>query len=155
MATTEDILGQYPFAYIYASTTSTAQNIGDASMTSVLFNAEQEKIDITHSTSSNQDQFTIVQAGYYVIDASLALGESTAGNVRSIQLTLNGAEYSIEDKPPLDPPFADNAQHLQHHSTGKFAVNDILRIQVYQDSGSGKDLVVDANKTYVKIMRIR
>jgi len=155
MATTEDILGQYPFAYIYANTTSTAQNIGTGSMTSVLFNAEQSKTSITHSTSTNTDQFTIVQAGYYIIDASIAIGESTGGDVRTLQITVNGAQYSIEDKPPLNPPYADNAQHMMHHSTGNFAVNDIIRLQVYQDSGGGLDLIVDVNKTYMKIMRVR
>lgn len=152
---TVDALGQYPFAYIYANTTGTPQTISDNTMTSILFNAEVEKIHIVHSIVSNTDQFILPQDGYYVIGAAVSIEGNLGGSVRTLQLTLNGSEYTIEDKPPLNPPFADNAQHLMLHGEGFFTAGQTIRLQIYQNSGGNLDLTVDQYKTNIKIQRIR
>jgi hypothetical protein len=111
----------------------TAQSIPNNTWTSFLFTDEDTDTDAMHSVSSNTDRVTISKAGLYAINGKTSFAANATG-ARGCRLTknaivinggsiVNDAGATFETIVPSPPLYV------------QCAVNDILRVQGFQNSG--------------------
>jgi len=149
---TVDMLGVPPAAYIHAyvsttydSTTGTWNNLDCG--------GEVAKINITHSTSTNNQNFTIIEAGYYVVDASFRLEDADSGTVRSIRITVGGTTVAWEDYKPLDT--GEQIHEINFVTHLNLDASDVVVCQMYHDHGAGREIEAGSTASYLKLLKVR
>lgn len=113
-------------------TRTTAQSIGDNTLTSVAFTAERFDTDTMHDNATNNTRITINTAGIYTIGFC---GTFAAGNdyTRAFALLrLNGTTEiargaQVETTTVVQPQVAV-------HTVDQFEAGDYIEVQVYQDN---------------------
>lgn len=149
---TVDALGQYPSAYIYAYVSST-YDASSGTWSSLNCGAEVEKVNILHSTSTNNEQFTILVPGFYRIGASFKIEDSNNGSVRSVSIVAAGTRVSWEDYEALEP--GDQHHELNFVAHLKFNAGDIVTCNLYHDNGSNREIEAGATSSYLKLLKLR
>ena len=131
-----------------AKTTAT-QTITHNSEVAIAFGAEDFKAGITHSTSSNTEQFTVVTAGYYhlnmygklagagdyiVVQGSITVQPDGGGEAHVAANSQGGPSNSAIN----DPTYAASCIYL-------LAVDDVVRFKVkHYNSGNASRVTVNA-----------
>lgn len=118
---------------ICSVTHSVVQAINNNVYTAQLFDTDLTDTDLMHSTSSNTDRITVVKAGLYMVIPK-AHYIANATNQRACKLTLNGVDVAgsvtvANNCGTQGTSILGPTQLLQ------LAVNDILRMLVWQNSG--------------------
>jgi len=115
---------------------SGTQSINDTTWTSVLFDTDEWDTSAIHNPSSNTDRFTVPIAGYYLVMGAVEWANNTTG-FRSMRITLNGTQVSEQYRINLAA-----IKHNMNHSwvVKCTAASDIIRLQVYQNSGAGLNI---------------
>lgn len=142
-----------PFSYIFAYTTvADVIAVPTATWTPITFHAEGSKTNITHSTSADTDEFTIITPGNYLLTASVAIEEG-AGNSRSFRYQVNGGPFRRDDRSPIDS--VGGTQFGGIVGEGILAKDDVITLEVYQDSGGDLDIDDGIAKTLITIYQLR
>lgn len=149
---TVDMLGVPPAAYIHAYVSS-AYDSQTGQWNNLNCGAEVEKVNITHSTSTNTQNFTIIEAGYYMVDASFRIEDSNEGSIRSIRITVGGTTVASEDYPPLDTGL--QVQNFDFVTHLKLAASDVVVCQMYQDKGGTREIEAGSTASYLKLIKVR
>lgn len=119
------------------------QSIPNKTYTPILFNvADRYDTDAMHDPVTNSDQIVIKTAGTYSISGFLSI-EGNATGLRNVVLTRNAvaaafppdglAEMAVPAMAAPEAGAAGNALTISAIAT--FAVNDIIRMAVWQNSG--------------------
>jgi hypothetical protein len=129
----------YNFGPTWALTRTTSQSITDSSWTTNNMLWTDERVDTgnMHSTSSNTDRVTITQAGLYSVTAKGSFAGNATG-IRGTRLLLNGTADAnvVEGATVLFPAIGTSPVSVPLPTVYiQLAVNDILRVQVFQNSG--------------------
>ena len=144
----------FQLSWIFAYTNVTDEiTIQDETWTDITFHVEDEKINITHSISTDTEEFTIIAPGYYIIDANLGMEDSSAGDTRSLRINVNGTQIDRTDKTPQNA--IDSHQIGDILVMSKLAKDDVITLQAYQDSGGTRDVVSGSNISFIKIYQLR
>lgn len=125
------------------------QTIGTASSTKVQFNAESYDINTEYDKDTNY-RFTAKAAGYYQIDAQVQWGSSVDQSRHDLWINKNGSTAVLNKMAS-----SGGASFGQNASTQLYlAVNDYIEIEVYQTTGSNKDIILGENLTFLSIHRL-
>ena len=128
-----------------------AQTIPHNTQTALVFQGEDFKAGITHSTSSNTEQFTIATAGYYhmnlsgrfngagdyIVVAGIITVQPSGGSEAQIAYNSTGGPSNSNIN---DPTFCASAIY-------SLAVNDVVRFKVNHYGGSASRNTVTASGT--------
>lgn len=150
-----DPLGRIPHAHIFAYRATTNQPLPNDTWTAVDFNAEGTENEATYKiTHSPTTDFTIQENGWYRTEYSVMIDRSSAGNSRESRLVLNGSPCgAIKTDFPIGT--SKNRQMLDGSFTGYFVTDDVITVEVYQDTG-GQILIYTApSLTYIRIIKTR
>lgn len=122
---------------VWAFARTTAQSIANGTWTTVTWPTENIDTGNMHSTVSNTDAVTINQAGVYSVSVKGGFAANSTG-VRGARLLLNGTldANAVQGATVLSLPnnIGPAATPLPTVYL-QLAVNDVLRVQVYQNSG--------------------
>lgn len=130
---------------------NSAQNISNATLTAVEYNAETYDTDSFHSTSTNTSRFTIPsgKGGYYALHVMLTYQENGTG-IRDLRFYKNGSELQMLRL--FGSSTANALTGLFGTYVGNFAAGDYLECYAYQNSGG--TLTVDANTNSFTLYKI-
>jgi hypothetical protein len=122
------------------------QSIPDNTVTVVAFNSERYDTDTMHDTVTLNSHITFNTAGVYEVGFSGHFEQSiTYASVQAL-LRLNGTTY-IDVSPNQGLSTTANTPRLKLGTQYKFAVNDYIEVQVYQDNtdNTARNLQVQGN----------
>ena len=109
----------------------------------LVFNSERYDTANLHDTVTNNGRLTAPTAGVYSIWGGVTIA-SNATNRRHFYITNQaGADIGRVVVPGL----SGDVTRLQVASIYKLAVGEYVRLNVFQDSGSALDVVVEANRS--------
>lgn len=121
-----------PACRVYHNTTQTATS---AATTYLAFNSERFNTDAMHDTVTNNSRITIKTAGLYVVGGHIQCPGATGRH--AIIIDLNGATQLYQQEWQVN---ASSDTYMAAGTIWKFAVNDYVRIGVYQASGSNQTI---------------
>lgn len=114
-----------------------AQTIGNVSFTAVNFDTDDNDTGNFHSTVTNTDRVTIGQAGLYAVAGKAGWAVNGTGT-RYADLTLNG--NTIAGSSARGPNGGTDLAVINICTLYlQLALNDILRMRVWQNSGGNLD----------------
>lgn len=162
-----DILGTNPHAWIGAYLTTTdATGLGalsDLTWYDIPFSGEistPSKKLITHSTSSNQEEFTIEEEGIYLINVSLSYDAQPYGSIRQLRLMVDtGSGYNFyathaerETDNAVDSRQVTNWKLL---TEGFLFEGDKIKLQFYHDSTTALNVHGQQRESYCRLLKLR
>lgn len=112
-------------------------NIPSASTTTVALNSESYDTDSMHDTITNNSRLTIKTAGKYMIGGTIEFAGGASGTYRKLFLVANSVNVLDAD---TKPPIGAQPVQLRVTTVADLAVNDIVELQVNQDTGSNLQL---------------
>ena len=138
-----------PYVRAYHNTT---QSIAHDTFTALAFNSERyDQIggsgSTMHDNSTNNSRLTCREAGVYLIVANCMFTNFTAGNSRQAVLKLNGTTFLSQFGLVMPSTFPNIVVALMTDSIYPLAVNDYVECHVYQNSGSGQNIISVGNIT--------
>lgn len=135
-------------------THSANQSIADATWTTLVFDTEDHDIETMHSTTANTDRITIPEAGIYAFGANIAFASDAVG-VRFVNFNLNDADPSASQIAMVNiTALNGSVTRLSMASTRAFSAADILRCNVYQNSGGALNVVADTTSPFVWCFKV-
>lgn len=116
---------------------SANQSINNNSWTEVSWNSESYDTNTMHDTSTNPEDITIKTAGLYQVNVQIRWSDISTTGSRGIRVKQNG---TIVMNPFLDVSGMSSYQFVECSDSLVFAVNDVITVEVFQDSGSAKNI---------------
>jgi hypothetical protein len=131
---------------------NTSQTLTHGANTNVQFTgADAHDTDAIHNPSSNSDQFVTATAGIYAVSAYLQIN-NTGVTVGLLAITLNG---NVRFESGTGSPISASAMRLSVSGLVVCAANDIVRLQVYQESsGSASRNPAQGNMSLVWVGQV-
>jgi hypothetical protein len=125
-----------------------SQSIANNTSTDLTFNSETYDTDGFHDTSTNTARITIPtgKAGKYAINAHCEWVNNSSGT-RNIYIFKNGTS-TIASQLQLSQA---NDFGMELNTTADLAVGDYITLQVYQTSGSSRDITKRTDLTYFSV----
>lgn len=113
------------------------ESINNITWTPVTFDSETGgwDTDSIHSTSSNTDRFTVPRPGKYLVMGEVYWAANATG-FRAMRVTVGGTQKSEDYRINL----VATAFTMNHAWQVNCAANDIIRIEVYQNSGGALNI---------------
>ncbi len=133
-----DDLQTPPAASLYRST---AQSLANATITAILFDAEEEDTDNGHSTSTNTSRYIAARAGLYLVSGNVNFAANGTG-LRWVAVAKNGAEVRAGSATTPGTTNAVGSRIVTPVKVVRLAVNDYVELQAWQDSGGSLSTAV-------------
>lgn len=125
---------------------------GAATWTDIAMEIAGIKDGIIHSISASNEEFTIAQAGDYMIHCSIEADSSSGTSIVESRLVLNGTE--IPGSPKAATLGASDQKSLSTTIAVTLALNDVVKYQFYSDTANGRIIYPGAGATSQPTARI-
>lgn len=124
---------------------ATNQSINNITATAISFSNERKDTSGFWPGSGNNDRVTIPTglAGMYALTAGAEWASSAAGNIRNLQLRINGVTYIAANGLPPSP--SGNGMQMTTTRIYPLAQGDYVQTIGYQDTGGALNVLTAAN----------
>jgi hypothetical protein len=130
-----------PAARVYHNA---SQSVANITLTALALNSERFDTDTMHDTATNNSRLTCKTAGLYEIKGCAAFATSAVGNVRALQIRLNGVtDLGVQYGHPIGGGALSSI--ITVSTLYELAVNDYVQLMAYQDSGGALNVLSGAN----------
>jgi len=137
--------------YFFARGSASTQTISHGTMTTVEYNNESLDSDNGYNTSTYKYTIPSGKAGLWFFSAAMymsSLGDGQQYDLYIYKDSVNLAGYRTKPGGSMNP-FGNI------HTISNFAVGDSIYIQVFQNSGSNKDIVPNSDASHFAGFRIK
>ncbi len=136
--------------FIELSRNASLSTGSDGVLTDIPWDTENSNNGITHSTSTNSENITIITGGRYNIFGMVKLADS-------LLLTAIRVVLLVNDSVVMDvnvAPSIGGETSAPVNNTFVFASNDVIKVQVASIGVGSVDIVTGAANTYLKLVAV-